>query len=65
MRLLMDVDKRLATPETRHYVEELMADIERGKRSDDVLKESLSIYRDLYRAVAKKLVHLLKGEATY
>jgi predicted DNA-binding ArsR family transcriptional regulator len=56
MRLLEDADSRLATPETRRYVEELMAEIEHGKRSvDDALKESLCIYQDLYRAVARKL----------
>jgi hypothetical protein len=43
-------------------VEELMAEIEQGKRSvDDALKESLSIYRDLYRAVARKLNYPFKG----
>jgi DNA topoisomerase IA len=62
MRLLEDADSRLATPQTRRYVEELMAEIEQGKRSvDDALKESLSIYRDLYRAVARKLNYPFKG----
>jgi DNA topoisomerase IA len=64
MRLLEDADSRLATPETRRYVEELMAEIEQGKRSvDDALKESLSIYQDLYRAVAGKLDYPLKGRS--
>jgi len=56
MRLLEDADSRLATPQTRRYMEELMMEIEQGKRSvDDALKESLSIYQDLYRTVAGKL----------
>ena len=56
MRLLEEADSRLVTPETRRYVEGLMADIEKGKRSvEDALKESLSIYQNLYSAVAKRL----------
>jgi len=56
MTLLREADSRLATPETRRYVEELMAEIEAGRRSvDDALEESLGMYRDLYRTVAKAL----------
>jgi len=62
MRLLEDADSRLATPETRRYVEELMAEIEQEKRSvDDALKESLSLYLNLYRAVERKLDYPFKG----
>jgi DNA topoisomerase-1 len=62
MRLLEDADSRLATPQTRRYVEELMAEIEQGKRSvDDALKESLSIYQNLYKSVAKRLDYPFKG----
>ena len=62
MRLLEEADSRLATPETRRYVEELMAEIEAGRRSvEEALDESLSIYKGLYLAVAKKLNHPLKG----
>jgi DNA topoisomerase-1 len=61
MNLLKDADARLVTPETRRYVEELMTEIERGRRNvDDALKESLSVYQDLYRAVANKLGYLFK-----
>jgi hypothetical protein len=39
-----------------------MAEIEQGKRSvDDALKESLSIYQNLYKSVAKRLDYPFKG----
>ena len=59
MRLLEDTEVRLITPETRRYVEGLMAEIEHGRRSvDDALKESLALYQTLYESVAKKLNYL-------
>lgn len=56
INLLEAADSRLVTPETRRYVEELMAKVESGEKwMDEALGESLSFYAKLYEAVAKSL----------
>ncbi|MCX8191670.1 MAG: DNA topoisomerase, partial [Nitrososphaerales archaeon] len=47
--VLEKVDKRLVTPETRRFVEELMGRIENGEIGiDEALEKSISIYKELY-----------------
>ncbi|MEM1515352.1 MAG: DNA topoisomerase [Candidatus Bathyarchaeia archaeon] len=54
--LLKDVDKRLVTPDTRRYVEQLMGKVEAGKVDmESSLKEALRIYEDLFDKVSIKL----------
>ena len=56
INLLKSVDHRLVTPDTRRYVEQLMANVEMGKiNMDDALKEALEIYEELYRRVSTSL----------
>lgn len=56
IKLLEATDSRLATPETRRYVEGLMAKVEKGEiKMEQALKESLKTYEKLYDAVAMKL----------
>ena len=54
--LLKSVDYRLVTPDTRRYVEQLMANVEAGKISvDSALREALKIYEELYEKVSISL----------
>ena len=56
INLLKSVDHRLVTPDTRRYVEQLMADVETGKTSmEDALKKALKIYEELYERVSVSL----------
>ena len=52
---LEEIDKRLVTPETRRYVEEMMARIEEGKISmEDALKEAIKLYKSLFDVLVDK-----------
>ncbi|MEM0254045.1 MAG: DNA topoisomerase [Candidatus Bathyarchaeia archaeon] len=56
IKLLESADNRLVTPETRHYIEELMIKVEKGElQLEQALHESLSVYEKLYEAVANRL----------
>lgn len=56
VRLLESVEKRLVTPDTRRYVEELMGKVEKGEvKMEQALEESLSVYERLYEAVERRL----------
>ncbi|MBS7640436.1 MAG: type IA DNA topoisomerase [Candidatus Bathyarchaeia archaeon] len=56
INLLRDVDERLVTPDTRRYVEQLMAEVEMGKFSvESALKEAVKIYEGLFEKVSIKL----------
>ncbi|MEM2320520.1 MAG: type IA DNA topoisomerase [Candidatus Bathyarchaeia archaeon] len=56
INLLKDVDERLVTPDTRRYVEQLMAEVEVGKISvESALKEAINIYESLFEKVSIKL----------
>ncbi len=49
IEFLEEIDKRLVTPETRRYVEEMMRRIEEGELSmEQALEKSLEIYRSLF-----------------
>ncbi|MEM2443436.1 MAG: DNA topoisomerase [Candidatus Bathyarchaeia archaeon] len=56
INLLSSVDVRLVTPDTRRYVEQLMAEVEVGKVNvKSALEEALKIYEELYDKVSKSL----------
>ncbi|MEM2464973.1 MAG: DNA topoisomerase [Candidatus Bathyarchaeia archaeon] len=56
VNLLRDVDERLVTPDTRRYVEQLMAEVEARRISvDSALNEALKIYENLFDKVSIKL----------
>jgi DNA topoisomerase IA len=56
INLLKDVDERLVTPDTRRYVEQLMAEVEDGKiNMDKALREALKIYENLFDRVSTRL----------
>ncbi|MGC8999350.1 MAG: hypothetical protein ACP5JW_08235, partial [Candidatus Bathyarchaeia archaeon] len=56
IKLLEGADKRLVTPETRRYVEQLMAEVESGSKTmEEALKESLETYAGLYERLAEAL----------
>ncbi|MEM2740401.1 MAG: type IA DNA topoisomerase [Candidatus Bathyarchaeia archaeon] len=56
INLLRSVDERLVTPDTRRYVEQLMIDVELGKRGvDEALGEALKIYEDLFDKTSARL----------
>ncbi|MEM1586719.1 MAG: type IA DNA topoisomerase [Candidatus Bathyarchaeia archaeon] len=56
INLLKDVDERLITPDTRRYVEQLMAEVEAGKiNMESALKEALKIYENLFEKVSIRL----------
>jgi len=56
INLLKEVDERLVSPETRRYVERLMAEVEAENIDpDSALREALKIYRDLFEKVSIKL----------
>jgi len=56
INLLKDVDERLVTPDTRRYVEHLMAEVEAGRISmEKALEEALKIYEELFDKVSTKL----------
>lgn len=58
IKVLEGIDKRLVTPETRRYVENLMAEVECGKLNvEEALKKSLEVYKGLYEKLAKMLLH--------
>lgn len=49
INLLMAVDKRLVTPETRRFAERMMAEVEARRISlDEALSQSLKVYEMLY-----------------
>lgn len=53
---LMNVEKRLVTPETRRYVEGLMDKVEHGEKPlEAALEESLSLYEKFYEALEQTL----------
>ncbi|MDW7971401.1 MAG: DNA topoisomerase [Nitrososphaerota archaeon] len=57
IRLLEGVDRRLVTPETRRYVEGLMAEVENGKlKMEEALNKSLEVYKTLYEELYKVLL---------
>ncbi len=64
---LEEVDKRLVTPETRRYVEEMMRKIEEGEISmEEALREAIRIYRSLFTILKNKrnyVEQLLKEES--
>ncbi len=54
IQLLEEIDKRLVTPETRRYVEEMMKKIEEGAISMEyALEKALNIYRELFHKLMK------------
>jgi len=56
INLLKDVDERLVTPNTRRYVEHLMAEVEAGRiNMEKALDEALKIYEELFDKVSIKL----------
>jgi len=56
INLLREVDERLVTPDTRRYVEQLMAEVEDGKiNMDKALGEALKIYENLFDRVSTRL----------
>ncbi|MEM2526906.1 MAG: type IA DNA topoisomerase [Candidatus Bathyarchaeia archaeon] len=56
INLLSSVDFRLVTPDTRRYVEQLMAEVEMGKiNMKSALEEALKIYEELYEKVSRSL----------
>ncbi len=56
IQLLEEIDKRLVTPDTRRYVEEMMRRIEEGEVSmEDALKKALEIYRKLYESLESNM----------
>ncbi|MEM2341567.1 MAG: DNA topoisomerase [Candidatus Bathyarchaeia archaeon] len=65
INLLKDVDERLVTPDTRRYVEQLMADVEMGRISiERALEEALKIYEILFDKVSIKLKEMERHRAT-
>ncbi|MEM3546778.1 MAG: DNA topoisomerase [Candidatus Bathyarchaeia archaeon] len=49
IRLLENVNAQLVTPDTRRFVEQIMGEVELGKRTvDEALNYALSIYSSLY-----------------
>lgn len=58
IKVLEGIDRRLVTPETRRYVENLMNEVEIGKLNvEEALKKSLEVYKVLYEKLAKTLLH--------
>jgi len=56
INLLKDVDERLVTPDTRRYVEHLMAEVETGRiNMEKALEEALRLYEELFDKVSIKL----------
>ncbi|MCC6013526.1 MAG: DNA topoisomerase [Candidatus Verstraetearchaeota archaeon] len=56
INLLISVDERLVTPETRRYVEKLMNEVESNSLNvDEALSQALKIYEDLYEKLLEKL----------
>ncbi|MEM3715736.1 MAG: DNA topoisomerase [Candidatus Bathyarchaeia archaeon] len=56
INLLREVDERLVSPDTRRYVEHLMAEVEAGNVDlERALQEALKIYKDLFEKVSIKL----------
>lgn len=56
INLLRSVDERLVTPDTRRYVEQLMIDVELGRRGmDEALGEALKVYEELFDKISAKL----------
>ena len=55
IQLMENIDKRLVTPDTRRYVEEMMSEIEKGKISMEIaLEKSLEIYKKLFEILMKR-----------
>lgn len=56
INLLRSVDERLVTPDTRRYVEQLMIDVEMGRRGlEEALGEALKIYEELFDKISARL----------
>ncbi|HIQ13541.1 MAG TPA: type IA DNA topoisomerase [Thermoprotei archaeon] len=54
IELLENIDKRLVTPDTRKYVEDMMKMIEEGRMGmDDALEKALAIYKELFKRLMK------------
>jgi len=55
IQLLEDIDRRLVTPETRRYVEEMMSKIEEGEITmETALEKSLKLYRQLFEILMER-----------
>ena len=56
IELLEKVDKKLCTPDTRRMVEQMMREVEEGKkRREEALEEALGEYRSLFRKLRSYL----------
>jgi DNA topoisomerase IA len=57
IEILKRVDMRLVTPETRRYIEQMMAQVESGKISlEEALTNGIKIYEELYGELSRQLI---------